>query len=157
MSLQGCLMRHRSKGQNTPISLFCPLVSHCLPLAKSCQCRGLENASYSCQPLCGKDQSRRSKDLKAAVRTGSGSFISSQRSSLSLRMCMYVCCAKLLQSCPSLCDPMDCSPPGSTVHGILQVRILEWVAMPSSRRSSSPRDWTRVSYVSCIGRWVLYH
>ena len=41
--------------------------------------------------------------------------------------------AKSLQSCPTLCDPMDCSPPGSSAHGILQARILEWVAMPSSR------------------------
>ena len=48
--------------------------------------------------------------------------------------------AKLLQSCPTLCDPMDCSLLGSTVHGILQARILEWVAMPSSRESSGPRD-----------------
>ena len=44
-------------------------------------------------------------------------------------------CAKALQSCPTLCDPMDCSLPGSSVHGILQARILEWVAMPSSRGS----------------------
>ena len=44
--------------------------------------------------------------------------------------------AKLLQSCPTLCDPMDCSPPGSSVHGILQARILEWITMPSSRGSS---------------------
>ena len=57
--------------------------------------------------------------------------------------------AELLQSCPTLCDPMDCSPPGSSVHGILQARILEWVAMPFSRRSSRPRDQTRVSCVSC--------
>ena len=48
--------------------------------------------------------------------------------------------AKLLQSFLTLCDPMDCSPPGSSVHGILQPRILEWVAMPSSRASSQPRD-----------------
>ena len=48
--------------------------------------------------------------------------------------------AKLLQSCLTLCDPMDCSPPGSSVHGILQARILEWVAMPSSRGTSQPRD-----------------
>ena len=41
--------------------------------------------------------------------------------------------AKLLQLCPTLCDSMDCSPPGSSVHGILQARILEWVALPSSR------------------------
>ena len=44
---------------------------------------------------------------------------------------------------------MDCSPPGSSVHGILQARILEWVAMPSSRGSSQPRDGTQVSYNSC--------
>ena len=47
-----------------------------------------------------------------------------------------VCWAKLSQSCPTLCDPMDSSPPGSTVRGILQARTLEWVAMPSSRGSS---------------------
>ena len=65
--------------------------------------------------------------------------------------------AKFLQSCPALCDPMDCSPPGSSVPGILPARILKWVAMPSSRGSSQPRDQTRVSCVSCIGRQVLYH
>ena len=56
-----------------------------------------------------------------------------------------------------LCDPVDCSLPGSSVHRILQARILEWVAMPSSKGSSHPRDQTPVSYVSCIGRQVLYH
>ena len=59
--------------------------------------------------------------------------------------------------CPTLCNPMDCSLPGSSVHGILQTRILEWVTLPSSRGSSQPRDWTHISYVSCIGRQVLYH
>ena len=58
----------------------------------------------------------------------------------------------------SLCDPMDCSPPGSSVHGILQVRVMEWVATPSSRVSSQPRDRTHVSYVSnphllCLLYW----
>ena len=52
------------------------------------------------------------------------------------------------QSCPTLCDSMDCSPPDSSVHRILQARILEWVAMPSSRRSSQPRDWTQVSHIA---------
>ena len=47
-------------------------------------------------------------------------------------------CAKLLQLCPTLCDPIDHSLPGSSVHGILQTGILEWVAMPSSRQSSCP-------------------
>ena len=46
--------------------------------------------------------------------------------------------------CLTLCDPVDCSPPGSSVHGILQARILGWVAIFSSRRSSPPRDWTWV-------------
>ena len=51
------------------------------------------------------------------------------------------------RSCLTLCDPMNCRQPGSFVHGILQARILEWVAIPFSRRSSQPRDWT---WVSCI-------
>ena len=55
--------------------------------------------------------------------------------------------AKLLQLCSTLCDPMDYSAPGSSVHGILHTRILEWVAMPSSRGSSQPRDRTHVSKV----------
>jgi len=58
---------------------------------------------------------------------------------------------------PILGDPMHCIPPGSSVHGILQARILEWVAISSSRGSSQPRDWTCISYVCCIGRWILYH
>ena len=48
----------------------------------------------------------------------------------------YGMCVKLIQSCPSVCDPVDCSPPGSSVHGTLQARILKWVTMPLSRGSS---------------------
>ena len=66
-------------------------------------------------------------------------------------------CAKSLQLCPTLCDLVDCSPPGSSVHRILQARILEWVAMPSSRGSSQPKYQACVSYISCTGRQVLYH
>ena len=61
------------------------------------------------------------------------------------------------QLCLTLCDPMDCSPPGSSVHGILQARILEWVSMPFSRGSPQPRDQTHVSSVSCVARQILYH
>ena len=72
--------------------------------------------------------------------------------------CVHACVrAKSLHSCPSLCDPVECSLPGSSVQGIHQARKLEWVAMPSSRGSSLPRDGTHISYISCIGRWVLYH
>ena len=54
------------------------------------------------------------------------------------------------QSCPTLCDPMDCSLPGSSIHWIFQARILDWVAISFSRRSSLPRDWTQVSLI--VGR-----
>ena len=57
-------------------------------------------------------------------------------------------CVQSLQLCLTLCDPMDCSPPGSSVHGILQARILEWVAISFSRRPSQPRDGTHVSCTS---------
>ena len=66
-------------------------------------------------------------------------------------------CTKSLQSCLTLCNPMDCSPLGFSVHGIFQARILEWVAIPSSRGSFRPRDQTHVSYVSCTGRQLLDH
>ena len=64
-------------------------------------------------------------------------------------VCMHV---KSLQLHPTLCNPVDCSLPGSSVHGIFQVRILEWVAMPS-RGFSQPRDRT---WISCIAG-ILYH
>ena len=54
----------------------------------------------------------------------------------------------------SLCNPMDCSPPGSSVHEISQARILEWVAISFSRVSSHTRDWT---HISCIDEWIPYH
>ena len=57
----------------------------------------------------------------------------------------------------TLCDPMDCSSPGSSVHGTLQARILKWVTMPSSSGSSQPRGWTYISYISCVGKQVLYY
>ena len=55
----------------------------------------------------------------------------------------------LKESCQTLCEPMDCSPRSSSVHGSLQARIVEWDAMLSSRGSSWPRNRTRVSYISC--------
>ena len=61
------------------------------------------------------------------------------------------------QSCPVLHDPRDCSPPGSSVHGIFLTRILEQVAISSSRGCSQPRDLTHASCVSCIDRRTLYH
>ena len=63
-------------------------------------------------------------------------------------VCVCVCvCVLVAQLCLTLCDPMDCSPPASDVRGILQTRILEWVAILLSKGSSQPRDQT---WVSCI-------
>ena len=64
--------------------------------------------------------------------------------------------AKSLQSCLILFDPVDCSPSGSSVHAILQARILEWATISYSRGSSLLKNGTQVSYISCIGRQVLY-
>ena len=61
------------------------------------------------------------------------------------------------QSSLALCDAMDHSLPGSSVHGILQARILEWLAISCSRRSSQASDQTCFSCISCISRWILYH
>ena len=58
--------------------------------------------------------------------------------------------SEVAQSYPTLCNPIDCSLPGSSIHGILQARILEWVAISFSRRSSWPRDWAWVSHI--VGR-----
>jgi len=69
---------------------------------------------------------------------------------------MEVKWGEVTQSCPTLCDPMDCSPPGSLVHGIFQAWILEWVAIPFSRGSSQPRDRTQVSHIvsRCFTIWA---
>ena len=71
---------------------------------------------------------------------------------LTILVCVCVCAHA--QSCPTPWDPMDCSLPGSSVHGIFQARILEWVAVSYSRRSSRPRDQT---LVSCISKRIVWH
>ena len=66
-------------------------------------------------------------------------------------------CALLLQLCLTLCDPMDCSLPGSSVHGILQSRVLEWVAMPFSGDLPNPEIEPVSLTATCISKQVLYH
>ena len=66
------------------------------------------------------------------------------------RICTGISVLVSAQSCLTLCDPMDCSLPGFSVHEIFQARVLEWVAISFSRGSSWPRDWTQVS---CIAGW----
>ena len=64
-------------------------------------------------------------------------------------------CVLVTQSCPTLCKPMDCSPPGFLVHWVLQARTLEWVAISFSRQSSQPRDRTQVSYIA-DRHWIVW-
>ena len=66
--------------------------------------------------------------------------------------------SEVAQSCPTLCDLMDCSPPGSSIHGILQARVLEWGATSFSRGSSWPRDRTQVSHIAgrCFNLWATW-
>ena len=103
------------------------------------------------------------------------SFSSQYSYICSVHLCLYICfankfictifldstAAMSLQLCLTLCNLIDSSPPGSPVPGILQARILEWVAVPSSRGSSWPRDWTQGSCISCTAgefftRWVTW-
>ena len=75
-------------------------------------------------------------------------------------LCVCVCVCVCVFSHSVVSDslwPIDCSPPGFSTHWVFQARILEWVALFFSRRSSQPNDQTCVSYVSCIGRQILYH
>ena len=85
---------------------------------------------------------------KMEIRTPELSNAYSNACYLLWAVCMLSCF-----SCFQLCDPMDHSSPGSSVYGILQARILEWVAMPSCRGPSLLRDQTHISYVSCTGRF----
>ena len=71
---------------------------------------------------------------------------------LYLVVCTY-CCLLFSHYVRVLCNPVDCSSPGASVHGISQARILEWVSISFSKGSFWSRDWT---HISCTGRWVLY-
>ena len=78
-------------------------------------------------------------------------FFTTEAAGKPLLLCMWS-----RSVCPTLCSPIDCSLPGSSVHGIFQARVLEWVAISFSRGSSQPRDWTSVSLtvVRCFTIWA---
>ena len=106
-------------------------------LKESPGCQHLNFSKYSKEHLC-------SRSVRLAVARGVCS------------VGVWPCSAA--QVFLTLCyRPMDCSPPGSSNRGISQARMLEWVAISFSRGSSWPIDQTHVSFISCIGRWILYH
>ena len=92
-------------------------------------------------------------------------FLYSAVESVLLNVCVCVCVCvsvclcvwSVAHSCPALCDLTDCRPAGSSVHGISQARVLEWVATSSSRSSSRPRDQIDISRICHTGRRFLYH
>ena len=70
---------------------------------------------------------------------------------------LCVCACVYVRSCPTLCSTVDYSPPGSSVHEMFQARILEWVTISFSRRSSQPRDQTQISCAPSMCRWIPCH
>ena len=97
----------------------------------------------------GKKEERKERGREGGVKGRKGEIE---------RVCVGATCvrAKLLQLCPTLFHPMDCSLPGSSVYGILQAKLPGWVALPSFRGSFLPRDQP-LSHVFCVSRQVLYH
>ena len=133
------------KGPGMWAFLSCPLGSGCVLLGSSLRCWPI---SFECH-------------LIAAASLGGPScswlFLHGWIWRVHCSVLSLSCLSSVTQSCLTVWDSMDCSLPGSSVHGISQARILEWVAMPSCRESSWPRDWTQVSFVSYTGKWILYH
>ena len=97
---------------------------------------GLTLASLSLINRCPQNSQRRLMFIVSGARTGGAKKLAEGMGDV------------VAHSCPTLCDPMDCSPTDSSVHWILQARILEWVAISLSRESSRPRDQTRVSCIA---------
>ena len=106
------------------------------------------NKHLNCVPPAFKmEETHKGKTCKATVR-----YVSCLSGIIIGAMCASVS----LQLYPMLCDPIGCSPQGSSVHGILQARVLWWVAIPSSKGSSRPRDRMHVSHIFGIARQILY-
>ena len=83
---------------------------------------------------------------RPACEDSRGFFLEMLREGLSWDMVLVK--VKVVQLCPTLCNPVDWGPPGASVHGILQARILKWVAIPFPRRASQPRNQTQVSCIA---------
>ena len=107
------------------------------------KCEGISTFNELGCPLC-----------LCPMREREGLFVKHIHAHTYLYTCVCVYESEVARSCPTLCHSMDCRSPGSSVHGVFQVRILEWVAISFSRWSSQLRDWT---HIFCVGRQILYH
>ena len=123
------------------------LPASCLFYTQRCAC---VHAAFSVRPTFFLPQCVRKSFRYICISTSTNRFIRNI-----FLDSTYIHCVRVLSrfSHVWLCDPMDCSPPGSSVHGIFQARMVEWVAMPSSRGSSWPRGWTHIS--SCLLQWQV--
>ena len=103
-----------------------------------------------------KLQSMGSQKVGTAERLHQGEENANRLTSLCLSVQVKESESEAAQLCPTLCNPMDCSLPGISVHGIFQARILEWVTIAFCRESSWPRNWTRVSRIAgrCFTLWA---
>ena len=122
----------------------------------------LSDFCSACSWMPGKDSTLRRSVLDptlcSLVKSRTASPYSHLLLSLSFSWCLYHVLCWVAQLCPTLCDLRDCSSAGSSAPGLFQARILEWIAISSSRESSQPGKIQPVSPVSpCIGRSILYH
>ena len=117
------------------------------------QKRGLSrDSAFEYTFLSSHVKSRVSENLASSSLSSPPKMSFTLDSTATVASVKCTCVCSVNQSCPNLGNPMDCSPPGFSVHGNLQARILEWVTFSSSRGSSPSKDRTRVSFVFCTGR-----
>ena len=128
-----------------------PVCPWCFCLGTLCTQAPAESHTPDCKPVIPSDGFSHFPILLYPPWVPFSHFSSSSLISLS------IACVLSFQSWATLCDPTVCSPPGSSAHGIFQARTLKWVAMPSFRGFSQPRNRTCTSYVPCVGRWIIYH
>ena len=139
---------------STPLKT-CILVHSCLLLLVSSHHQQLWLHTPSClihnwvsQHKCSQTSRHYRDHLELPRPTLQNTSLSNHRAAFqTVPFSLILCSVSVTKSCPTICDPTDCSPPGSSVHGILQARILEWAAIPFSRESSQPGDRTQVSCI----------
>ena len=124
----GEIRNGKAKGRNLNQDMLTTGVGNGNPLWSSCLENSMDRGAWQA-PVHGDKKSQTRLSTHAHLFTPEGE-------------------GEVAQSCPTFCNPVDCSLPGFSVHGILRARILEWVTISFSRGSSQPRDWT---WVSCIG------
>ena len=113
------------------------------------ECGQMEHGAQLIQSQSTSSQQCAEQTLMVSKDTCRRSVHLEQSSQCPTRVCFHASVhVKSLHLCPTLCDPMDCSPPDSSVQGILQAGILEWIAISFSRGLSQPREWTQVPYIA---------